>query len=191
MTEHHQSISIWESKEPDDRIESSASEPAAARDALLSLHYHEFCRIAQRVLSSDAALLQLDAEDLAHEAAIRLSAFKRIKFVSRTHFLSFAARLMRHVLIDEVRKRKAFKRQISATHGAGSDADIPVESIDALQHALHKLAIHAPQHARLVQLRCYDGLTIEEIAECNGVSERTIKRQWQRTCAWLQAEIAG
>ena len=168
-----------------------AMERTATQDDLLSKHYDEFCRIAGRVLKGDAARLQLEAKDLAHEAAVRLTAFQHIDFKSRTHFLSFAARLMRNVLIDEIRKRKATKRQMSGDHRAVWSADTGVHDFETLHHAVRKLATRAPHQALLVEQRCYAGLTIEEIAEVNCVSVRTVKRQWRATCAWLHTEIVG
>ena len=84
---------------------------AAARDALLRAHYDEFRKVAGRVLNGDAAALQIQPTDLAHEAVIRLSGLDRLDFKGRTHFLSLSARVMRQILIDEIRRMRARKRQ--------------------------------------------------------------------------------
>lgn len=168
----------------------AAADRAAERDALLRAHYDEFRKVAGRVLNGDAKVLQIQPTDLAHEAVIRLSGLDRLDFKGRTHFLSLSARVMRQILIDEIRRMRAAKRQpppvtTSMPPELGGQA-IDFEDLD---RALRKLEEVAPGHARLVDQRYFAGLTLEEIAEIDGVSVRTVKRQWRAARAWLVAEL--
>lgn len=163
---------------------------AAARDALLRAHYDEFRKVAGRVLNGDAAVLQIQPTDLAHEAVIRLSGLDRLDFKGRTHFLSLSARVMRQILIDEIRKMRAAKRQPPPV-STQLPPELGAQNIDLedLDRALAKLESVAPDYARLVDQRYFAGLTLEEVAEIDGVSVRTVKRQWRAARAWLVAEL--
>lgn len=169
-----------------------ACELGVARDALLRAHYDEFRRVAGRVLNGDAATLKIQPTDLEHEAVIRLSGLDRLEFKGRTHFLSLSARVMRQILIDEIRRLRAAKRQPPQV-----STELPPEmgamslDLEDLDRALNKLEKVAPDHARLVDRRYFAGLTLEEIAEVDGVSVRTVKRQWRALRAWLVAELGG
>lgn len=178
------------------QVEQQAGEPPKAGAAgaryqeLLVKHYDEFRRVARGVLSSDANRLQMQPTDLAHEAAIRLSGFRDLQPSGRTHFLSLSARMMRRILIDEIRRQKASKRQAPEVHtlwpGDGDKVDL-----EALDAALTKLEEIAPDRAQLVDRRFFGGLSIEEIAAMDGVSESTVKRQWRAARAWLVIELGG
>lgn len=163
---------------------------AAARDELLRAHYDEFRRVAGRVLNGDAVALQIQPTDLAHEAVIRLSGLDRLDFKGRTHFLSLSARVMRQILIDEIRRMRAAKRQAPPVQ-TQLPPELGAQSIDLedLDRVLAKLETVAPDHARLVEQRYFAGLTLEEIADLDGVSVRTVKRQWRAARAWLVAEL--
>lgn len=169
-----------------------ARELSAARDALLRAHYDEFRRVAGRVLNGDAAALKIQPTDLAHEAVIRLSGLDRLEFKGRTHFLSLSARVMRQILIDEIRRMRAQKRKAPPV-STELPPEMGAQSIDLedLDRALTKLEAVAPDHARLVDRRYFAGLTLEEIAELDGVSVRTVKRQWRAARAWLVAELGA
>lgn len=169
-----------------------ARELSAARDALLRAHYDEFRRVAGRVLNGDAVALKIQPTDLAHEAVIRLSNLDRLEFNGRTHFLSLSARVMRQILIDEIRRMRALKRQAPPV-STELPPEMGAQSIDLedLDRALTKLEAVAPDHARLVDRRYFAGLTLEEIAELDGVSVRTVKRQWRAARAWLVAELGA
>jgi RNA polymerase sigma factor (TIGR02999 family) len=177
---------------PDGPVEQVA-QPKSARavgDEMLSAHYDEFRRVAAGVLNGSAQALQLQPTDLAHEAVIRLSGLNRMDVNGRTHFLSLSARVMRQILIDEVRKMRASKRQAPPvnTLWPGGDAG-PIIDIEALDRALTKLESASPEYASLVERRFFVGLTLEEIAEIDGVSVATLKRQWRAARAWLVAEL--
>ena len=173
-----------------ERQDQNSGSQSAARDALLRAHYDEFRKVAGRVLNGDAAVLQIQPTDLAHEAVIRLSGLDRLDFKGRTHFLSLSARVMRQILIDEIRKMRAAKRQPPPV-STQLPPELGAQSIDLedLDRALSKLEAVAPDYARLVDQRYFAGLTLEEVAEIDGVSVRTVKRQWRAARAWLVAEL--
>jgi RNA polymerase sigma factor (TIGR02999 family) len=165
-------------------------QPGAAKPLaeMIAAHYDEFRRVAGRVLQGDAERLQLQPTDLAHEAAIKIAGLERLSASGRTHFLSLSARVMRQILLDEIRRLRASKRQAPPVQtqwpdGAGS---IDIELLDA---ALTKLEKVSPERAHLVERRFFAGLSLEEIAAMDGVSDSTVKRQWRAARAWLAAEL--
>ncbi len=162
-----------------------------ANDALLTEYYAELRNIARRVLGQDSGKLLLQPTELAHEAAMRLIKLERMRFQDINHFLATAARVMRQVLLDEVRRARAQKRQAPAVLTLWPDA-VPTETgfdIEALDAALDRLQAVSPERARVVELRFYTGLSMEEIAQVSGVSDRTVKRQWRAARAWLLNEL--
>jgi RNA polymerase sigma factor (TIGR02999 family) len=167
---------------------------AAARDRLLALHYDEMRRVARKVLRDEGAKLHIQPTELANEAAIRLLHLDRIAWKERTHFLAVSARVMRQILIDEVRRFRAQKRQAPPVvtrwvdHAADERARAPLD-LEAFDDSLTRLAAVDPDKARLVEMRFFAGLTIEEIAQMDGVSESTVKRQWRTARAWLLKDL--
>lgn len=167
---------------------------AAARDRLLALHYDEMRRVARKVLRDEGAKLHIQPTELANEAAIRLLHLDRIAWKERTHFLAVSARVMRQILIDEVRRFRAQKRQAPPVvtrwvdHAADERARAPLD-LEAFDDSLTRLAAVDPDKARLVEMRFFVGLTIEEIAQMDGVSESTVKRQWRTARAWLLKDL--
>jgi RNA polymerase sigma factor (TIGR02999 family) len=159
--------------------------------AMLAAHYDEFRRVAGRVLNGDAQALQIQATDLAHEAAIKLSGYDKMSVQGRTHFLSLSARVMRQILVDEIRRMRARKRQAPPVETRWPDAGAGPLDLEALDAALTKLEEISPERARLVERRFFAGLTLEELAALDGVSESTVKRQWRAARAWLAAELSG
>ena len=124
---------------------------------------------------------------------MRLMKLERMNFQSVPHFLATAARVMRQALLDEVRRALAKKRQNQPLLTVWPDAQ-PTDTgldLEALDRALQKLETISPERARVVELRFFGGLTLEEVAEVQGVSARTIKRQWQVARIWLLAELGG
>lgn len=157
---------------------------AATRERLLAAHYQEFRRIARRVLADDAASLSLQPTDLAHEAAIRVLKLERIDWRDRAHFLATAARVMRQTLMDEVRRRRALKRQAPVMTVWG-EARAPAFDLEAFDDLLQRLTGIDPERARIVELRFYAGLTMTEAASALGISESTAVRRWRGARAWL------
>ena len=163
-----------------------------SQDELLSQHYTEFRQLARRVLSSDGPALQIQPTDLAHEAAIRLMRLDQLQVSDRTHFLALSARVMRQTLLDEVRRAKAKKRQTPGILTLWPEQGTlePID-IEALDRALGELTAISPERARIVELRFFAGLTVEEIAAELGESESTVKRRWRVARAWLLDRLGG
>ena len=166
---------------------------AKAADELLPLVYEELRRLAAYRMANEAPGQTLQPTALVHEAWLRLTGNKNVKWDSRAHFFGAAAEAMRRILIDNARRKKALR------HGGGQqrldihDVDIAATANDeellAINEALEKFAAHDKQKAELVKLRYFTGLKIEEAAQMLGVSEPTAKRWWAYARAWLFREI--
>lgn len=164
-----------------------------AREALIPLVYDELRRLARRFLRRERPDHTLQSAALVNEAYLRLIRQDRPQWQNRAHFFGVAAQLMRHILVDHARNRAAAKR------GAGAprltlDPDVALprtRDVDlvALDDALNQLAALDPQQSRLVELRFFGGLSIEETSVVLSVSPATVKREWATARAWLQREI--
>ena len=165
----------------------------AARDQLVRLVYPELRAVADRQLRGERANHTLQPTALVNEAYLRLSGLDRMQWQDRAHFVRMAARLMREILVDHARRRDASKRdggqQVTLT-GLDLPADAPDLDVMALDSALARLEQLDPDKARLVELRYFGGLSIEETAEAMALSPATVKRHWQVARAWLFAALA-
>jgi RNA polymerase sigma factor (TIGR02999 family) len=170
-----------------------AGDPSAA-EQLLPLVYDELRKLAAQKLAQEKPGQTLQATALVHEAYLRLvDTEKAQRWDSRGHFFAAAAEAMRRILIDNARRRQADK------HGGGwqrhdlLDAELAVDStgddLFAVDAALVRLATREPVIARLVELRFFAGLTLENAAECLGISPRTAYRHWAYARAWLRREL--
>lgn len=163
-------------------------------ERLLGLLYADLRRVARRQLSRERRGHTLQTTALVHEAYLRLIDQRRVDWRDRRHFFSVAATVMRRVLVDSARARLAAKRAHEpltiATAGEPGAADPAFEVLD-LDRALEKLAAAFPRPARVVELRFFGGLEIEEIAEVLEVVDRTVKRDWAFARAWLLRELDG
>lgn len=157
------------------------------RDAMLSELYDELRAVAARMLRRDAPALTLQATELVNEAALRIVRLDRMEWNDRQHFFATSARIMRQAMIDAVRSRKRAKRQAPTILFEAEDGGIDVELLDA---ALTKLEASSPDLARIVELRFFVGLGLEEIATVLDTSESTIKRRWKAARLWLLAEMS-
>jgi len=149
--------------------------------------YDEMRRIARRILVSAGDRILFQPTELAHEAAIRLLMTDAARFESNAHMLATAARITRRALLDEVRASHAVKRRplLRTTWPEGAyDA-----RLDELDEAIEALGAISPDHARIIELRFFLGMTVEEAATAEGVSPRSIKRRWAAARAWLQERI--
>ena len=169
----------------------SENEPGAA-DALIEGLYSELHAIASRLMHSEKREVTLQPTAVLHEAFLRLDDLNSIDWQSRQHFLSMAARIMRRVLVDHARSRQAAKRDggtpvTLTTAGLVSPAVNP--DVLALHHALERFQDIDPEKGRIVELRVFAGLTVEETAEALGKSARTVKRGWRAAKAWLTHEL--
>jgi RNA polymerase sigma factor (TIGR02999 family) len=167
-----------------------------ALERLLPLVYDELRRRAGAYLRAERAGHTLQPTALVHEAYLKLVGGDAIEWKDRAHFFGVAARAMRQVLVDHARARKAAKRgegQVLVALDAAGDAATPPRNLDLLDldRALSKLAGLDERQSRLVELRLFAGLTIEESAEVLNISHATVSREWKHAEAWLQREMTG
>jgi RNA polymerase sigma factor (TIGR02999 family) len=164
-----------------------------AREELIPIVYRELRQVARRALAAERPCHTLQSTALVHEAYLRLAGQDRPHWQNRQHFFAVAAQLMRRVLVDHARKRLAAKR---GGHAVALELDASValperQSVDlvALDDALNALAALDPRQCRVVELRFFGGLTIDEAARVMGLSAGTVKREWATARAWLSAEL--
>lgn len=168
---------------------------ASAADSLLPLLYDELHRMADNYLRSERLNHTLQPTALVHEAYLRLVRQDRTDWQNRAHFCAVAAQAMRRILLHHARDRVAAKRGGDALRLTLSDSDVAampgVSDIDllALEDALQRLVTLDERQARVVELRFFGGLTNEQAAEVLGVSERTVKADWQMARAWLYTQL--
>ena len=173
---------------PGDGVRADAGE-------LFPLVYAELRRIAAREMRRERPGRTLQTTALVHEAYLRLLKDTSLSFENRAHFLGIAARAMREILIEHARGRAARKRGGGAVRLTLDDLAAPVAapSVDvlALDEALERLARFDERHARVVELRYFGGLSVEETAAAMGLSPATVKRAWTLARAWLFRELKG
>jgi RNA polymerase sigma factor (TIGR02999 family) len=164
-----------------------------AFQVLLSLVYQELRRIAQYHLKQERPDHTLQSTALVHEAYLRLMKQDPAEFANRAHFMAVASRLMRQILVDHARGHRAAKRggglKLELTDAMSVQKPQNVDLI-ALDDALNGLARLDSQQSRIVELRFFGGLSIEETAEIIGISRTTVKREWATARAWLRRELA-
>jgi RNA polymerase sigma factor (TIGR02999 family) len=165
-----------------------------ALDRLMPVVYDELHRIADRALNRERTGHTLQTTALVHEAYLRLVNQRAAQVQSRAHFYAIASQLVRRILVDHARRRASAKR------GAGAPAvtletdiadDTPAVDPLALDEALTRLAALDAQQSRIVEMRFFGGLTVEETADVLGISPRTVKRDWSMARAWLRRELSG
>jgi RNA polymerase sigma-70 factor, ECF subfamily len=168
----------------------------AAAAPLMDAVYAELRRLARAYLRRERRDHSLPPTGLVHEAYLRLIDQQRVRWQNRSHFYAVASQVMRRLLVDHARARGAAKRGAGATVSlAAIDTDRGVIGDDgqpdllALDGALEKLAAVAPRQARLVELRYFGGLTVEETAAVLGVAAITVKRDWALARTWLYREL--
>ena len=164
-----------------------------ALERLIPVVYGELRRLAASYLKSERPGHTLQPTALVHEAYLRLSKQHGVAWQNRSHFFAVAARMMRRILVDHARKRRASKRDAEAwlvetVPGASVASGRPTELL-SLDRALEALERIDPAQARVVELRFFAGLTIEETSEAAGISPATVKREWQTARAWLRREM--
>lgn len=168
----------------------------AAADDLLPLVYAELRKLASYRLNKEKPGQTLQPTALVHEAYMRLIGEVDVKWDSKSHFFAAAAEAMRRILIDNARRRQSLKRggELSQQPLAEDDLLFDLGNIDELldlDAALTKLAASEPELAKLVELRFFAGLSVDETAQMLGVSARTVKRNWAFARAWLGRELNG
>lgn len=164
-------------------------------DDILPLIYDELRRLAGNYLRRERSDHTLQPTALVHEAYIKLIDQTQVKWQNRAHFFGIAANIMRRILVDYARQHKAEKR-------GGAAEKMPLEEeilivsegksaeLLALDEALENLAKMDPQKSKIVELRYFGGLSVEETAEVLGVSEITVKRHWRMAKAWLYGQLS-
>ena len=167
---------------------------AAASDQLIPLVYGELHDLASHYMRNERSEHTLQPTALVHEAYMRLVDQRNATWQSRSHFFGVAAQAMRRILVDHARRKRATKREGGQRVTFESDlaAEAPQEtSLDliALDDALNKLAAIEPRYAKVVELRFFGGLEIEQVAESLQISPATVKRDWTFAKAFLQREL--
>lgn len=166
---------------------------AEALDRLIPLVHPELHQIARRCMAGEREGNSLQATALVNEAYLRLVDGKAVNWQDRAHFLAVCARVMRHIIIDHARARKNQKRGGHAARVTFDEAlvvtDDPREDFIALDDALQALAAFDERKSRVVELRFFGGLSVEETASVLNVSSDTVMRDWRLAKAWLQKEM--
>lgn len=161
---------------------------------LVPLVYGELRRLAHYYLRSERPDHTLQSTALVHEAYLRLLSQEANSLQNRAHFFAVASRLMRQILVDFARSHRAAKRNLGYTLSL-DEAVAPAQSKDidlvALDDALSKLCRLSERQSRIVELRFFGGLSIDETSQVLGVSSATVERDWTIARAWLHREISG
>jgi RNA polymerase sigma factor (TIGR02999 family) len=177
-----QLLSRWNRGEPD------------AREKLVPLIYDELRRVARHCLAGQRPGHTLQSAELVHETYIRLVGHEAVHWDDRVHFFAVAAQLMRRILVDHARKRCAAKRGGDRVVLTLDEHLAPAKQreldVVALDDVLHELSRMDPQQGRIVEMRFFGGLSIEETAGALGISPATVKRDWAVARAWLYREMA-
>ena len=164
-------------------------------DKLMPVVYEELRRQAARYLRREQPGYTLQTTALIHEAYVRLVDQRNVQWQNRAHFFGIAAQMMRRILVDHARAKKRAKRGGSDVRVSLGDATVAVKGQDldvvALDEALERLAQIDEQQSRVVELRFFSGLTVEETAEVLHISTATVKRDWNMAKAWLHRELSG
>jgi RNA polymerase sigma factor (TIGR02999 family) len=189
-----------ESPEITELLKAWGSGDAAALDQLTPLVYDELRRLARRYMRNERAGNTLQTTALVNEAYLRLVDAKRVAWQDRVHFFAVSAQMMRRILVDAARARGSAKRggQVKrVNHSAAFNLDeIPDVStgrdreLVAIDDALNTLAEMDPRKARVIELRFFGGLSVEEAAEILKISPQSVMRDWKLAKAWLTRELS-
>jgi RNA polymerase sigma factor (TIGR02999 family) len=166
---------------------------AGAFDRLMPIVYDELRRLAHRYMRRVPRGQTLQTTALVHEAYLRLAGHDAVDLQNRTHFFAVCSQVMRSLLVDRARSRHAIKRGAGSHHVTLNDvaALTPTqnETLIALDEALDRLAAFDPRKARIVEMRYFGGMSVEETARVLDLSTITIKREWSKARAWLYREM--
>jgi RNA polymerase sigma factor (TIGR02999 family) len=169
-----------------------ARQDPAAREELVPIVYSELRRLAHHYMRGERRDHTLQTTGLVNEVYLRLAGIDGLRWQDRAHFFAMAATLMRRVLVDYARQRGREKRGGGVTVTSLEGLDVAAQtSVDivALDDALERLASVDPQQSRVVELRFFAGLSVDETAEALGISAATVKRDWATAKLWLYDEL--
>lgn len=173
-------------------LQQAASGDRAALDQVYESLYPELKRLARARLRGQGRADSMDTTVLVHESFLRLVNARGLRLDDRRHFFGYAAKTMRHIIIDSARERLAERRGGGAEHVTlGGDDALAVaeeqasEELIQVGEALQELALVDPELAELVEMRYFGGYSEAEIAELQGITERTVRRRWDKARAWL------
>ncbi|MEW6367322.1 MAG: ECF-type sigma factor [Acidobacteriota bacterium] len=174
-------------------LERWGSGDEAAREELMRLLYDQLKTMAHRCMRSERPDHTLQPTEIVHEAYLRLCGVQGLRWESRAQFFAFAAQVMRHILVDHARRRRAAKRswgveRLSAEMLAEHGRDKTVDVLE-LERALERLEKIDLRQSRIVELRYFAGMTLEEVASVIGVSSSTVKTDWDMARAWLRRQM--
>jgi RNA polymerase sigma factor (TIGR02999 family) len=162
-------------------------------ERLIELVYQDLRAIAAACMRRERPDHTLQATVLVHDAYLRLAAASGIRWQNRAHFFAIAAKVMRRILVEYAREHRALKRGGAVARVALDDAlmvtEEHLEKALLLDRSLQRLASVDPEHSRLVELRFFAGLSVEETSEVMGISTATVKREWSHAKAWLQRDM--
>lgn len=163
---------------------------------LLESAYQQLRGLAAHRLRAEPADVAIQPTELVHEAYMRMVRQDQVDYAGRTHFVALASEAMRRILVDDARKRKAIKRggdraRVTVHESALADPDDGGVDVLALDEALSRLAELDERQARVVELRFFGGLSIEDVSLVLGVARSTVTEDWRMARAWLRAELSG
>jgi len=166
---------------------------ASSADRLMPLIYDQLRSLARTYLKGERGYQTIEPTALVNEAYLRLVDIKRIDWRGRSHFFAMAARQMRRILVERARARAAQKRgdrskRVTLRDDIAAEGQLSLDLL-ALDEALGKLAAESPRQSRVIELRLFAGMQVDEVAQILGVSERTVKQDWRVGRAWLAAEL--
>lgn len=181
-----------------DLLRAHGSGDQEALDRVTPLVYEELQRIAHHHLAREGQGHTLRTTGLVHEAFLKFVDIDRVRLEDRTHFFALSSRLMRQVLTDYARRRRAAKRDPEraaalapgGADGGGHGGGCDIEELVDLDEALRRLAEVSERQARVVECRFFGGMTVDETSEALDVSTATVKREWRIARAWLNRELA-
>jgi RNA polymerase sigma-70 factor, ECF subfamily len=163
-----------------------------AMERLIPIVYQELRRLAAYHMQQERSGHTLQATALVHEVYLRLAGPKEQNWHNRAHFFAVAAQIMRNLLVDHARGRNRLKRGGGTAVALDEALMIPVsEELLAIHDALDELAGLDDRQAQIVEMRYFTGMSVEEVALMMGISERTVKREWQMAKAWLYDRVRG
>ena len=184
MSEQQQDVTVL--------LNAASAGDKSAPDKLLELVYDDLRRLAGAYLKNERNAQTLQATALVHEAYLRLVDWENVSWQSRAQFFAVAAQVMRRILVDHARGKKANKRDFGQKIALDEAASFPQEKeVDllALEEALQNLEKIDARQAKIVELKFFGGLSIEETAHVLNISETTVKREWTFAKAWFQREL--